>query len=86
MWILMSFSLEFFVVLWVVRDARDRGRIPCFDFGFLVLVGFPLSVAWYLFSTRGWRGLIILGVFVALYLIPWLCAAALWIVISILWE
>jgi hypothetical protein len=52
----------------------------------LVLVGFPLSVAWYLLSTRGWRGLIILGVFVALYLIPWLCAAALWIFISILWE
>jgi hypothetical protein len=35
------------LVLWVDDDARRRRRIPCFDFGLLVGVLFPLSVAWY---------------------------------------
>lgn len=86
MWILSSLSLEFFIVLWVMNDARERMCVPCFDFGFFVLAGFPVSVVWYLFWTRSWRAFITLGIFLGLYLIPWLCAVALWMVIRVLWD
>jgi len=83
---LIALSFGFFVVLWVIRDARERGCTPCFDFGFLVFAGFPVSVVWYLVWTRGWRGFITVGIFLGLYLIPWLCALVLWMFIWLLWD
>ena len=47
---------------------------PCFDFGFLVAVFFPISLVWYAFWSRGVRGVLLLGAMLGLMLIPWLSA------------
>ncbi len=41
------------VLIWIQMDARQRGRIPCFDFGFFLAATAPLSILWYLCSSRG---------------------------------
>jgi hypothetical protein len=61
-------------VLWVVADAHKRRKTPCFDFGFLVAVFFPISLIWYAFWSRGVRGVLLLGAMLGLLLIPWLSA------------
>jgi hypothetical protein len=66
------------VVLWVDADARRRRRLPCYDFGFLAYVFFPLSVAWYCLWSRGWRGLLLLAALLALYMAPYALSALLW--------
>jgi hypothetical protein len=71
-----SYSFAFFVVLWVLGDARRHRSTPCFDFGFFLAVGFPVSVAWYLFWSKGLRGLLVLGALAGLFIAPWLCASA----------
>jgi hypothetical protein len=63
-----------FILYWVVVDARCRRRVPCHDFGFLVGVFLPVSLAWYLVWTRGLRGLLLLGGFALLLIVPQLCA------------
>jgi hypothetical protein len=55
--VLISYTWSFYIIYWVVRDARKRRRIPCHEFGFLVAVFLPVSLAWYVFWTRGWRGI-----------------------------
>lgn len=42
------------------HDALRRRRRPCFDFGLFLLYAFPLSMLWYCFWSRGWRGLLLL--------------------------
>ena len=47
-----------FILYWVVLDARRRRRVPCHDFGFLVVLYMPVSLVWYLVWSRGLRGLL----------------------------
>src|SRR3954470_19948686 len=44
---LLGLSVPLFIVYWIVADARQRRCVPCFDFGFLLAVSFPLSLVWY---------------------------------------
>ncbi len=77
--LLAEYSLPLAVVLWVAADARQRRRVPCHDFGWLVLVYYPVSVAWYLIRTRGWlRGVGMLLVLIVLLCLPNLCATIAW--------
>jgi len=82
--ILLGNALLLFVVLWIPVDARRRRCVPCFDFGFFVVLAYPLSVVWYLLWSRRLRGLLTLGVLLLLYLAPWLCALATWITLTVL--
>jgi hypothetical protein len=34
------------LILWMDADARRRRMLPCYDFGFLAGVFFPLSLVW----------------------------------------
>ena len=58
---LTSFALALACALWIVADAQSRRQTPCFDFGFLVAVFFPISVVWYVFWSRGLRGFLLLA-------------------------
>jgi hypothetical protein len=71
---LSSTAQILFVIYWVVMDARCRRRVPCHDFGFLVGVFLPVSLAWYLVWTRGLRGLLLLAGFALLLILPQLGA------------
>jgi hypothetical protein len=76
---LVSTGLALAIVLWMIADARMRRRTPCYDFGFLVAVYFPVSLVWYVFWSRGWKGLLILAAFVGLWLVPWFSALGVWV-------
>jgi hypothetical protein len=76
---LTSFGLSLAFVLWVMADAQSRRRTPCFEFGFLVAVYFPVSLAWYVVWSRGWRAVFILAGFYVLMFVPWLSAVVAWI-------
>jgi len=78
--VILPYAIAFFMMLWVLEDAHRRQGFPCYDFGFFVALGFPFSVVWYLLWTRGLRGLLVIGIFLGLYLTPWLCAIGVWAV------
>jgi hypothetical protein len=66
-------------VLWVLADARQRQRVPCYDFGLLIIAYFPVSLLWYVFSSRGWRGMLTLAALLGLMLVPSLAATLVWL-------
>jgi hypothetical protein len=78
-----SYGLAFFLLLWAVQDAWHRRRVPCYDFGFLLCFGFPLTVVWYIFWSRGLRGFAVLGILAAIYFAPSMCYFFAWIAFTI---
>ena len=66
--ILATYLLPSSIALWVLADAQQHGRQLPYDFGSFVFFAWWALVPIYLFSTRGWRGIIPLGWFVLLYL------------------
>jgi hypothetical protein len=76
---LAVFAWGFSIVYWIVRDARRRSRVPCHEFGFLVAAAFPISLVWYVFWTRGWRGISTLGGLYGLMCLPGLAAYVTWL-------
>ncbi|MGC3991242.1 MAG: hypothetical protein QM796_16495 [Chthoniobacteraceae bacterium] len=65
---LAAFLLPASIALWVLGDARRRGRSLPYDYGSLVFFAWPVLVPVYLFSTRGRRGWATIGIFLLLYL------------------
>jgi hypothetical protein len=45
------------LVAWMVADAKERRRTPCFDYGFFLFMLYPFSLFWYWTRLRGWSGL-----------------------------
>lgn len=77
---LTAYSLALFLLWWVVADARRvRGRLPCHDFGFLMGIGFPVSLVWYLVWSRGWKGLGTWVVLLLLLSLPTIAADVAWL-------
>lgn len=76
---LILLGLALAIVLWMTLDARLRHRTPCYDFGFLAAIFFPVSVVWYVFWSRGWKGLLTLVGLIGLWVVPWLSAMGVWI-------
>ena len=76
---LSSLALALAFVLWIAADAQVRRQTPCYDFGFLIAIFFPISLVWYVFWSRGWRGILLLGALFALMLLPWLTAVIAWV-------
>jgi hypothetical protein len=77
--LLLSIGLALAFVLWMVADARTRRQTPCYDFGFLVALFFPVSLLWYVVWSRGWKGTFMLPALLGLLVLPWLAAVAAWI-------
>jgi hypothetical protein len=72
----LLWTFEFRIVLawWVSVDRRIRGfRLP-FEFDALVFFAWPFIVPYYLYRTRGRRGLFLVTGIYVLYLLPYLTA------------
>src|ERR1700733_9517514 len=63
------------VLIWIDYDAVRRRRRPCFDFGLFLIVSFSLSVLWYCFLNRGWRGIKLLLGLGGLLFVPAIAAS-----------
>ena len=81
--LVLRYGWGLMLLLWMDADARKRRRLPCYDFGLLAGLLFPLSLVWYCFWSRGWRGALVLLLLAALWMIPYVLATALWVVLSI---
>jgi hypothetical protein len=64
--VLFRYAAPLVLLQWMVTDARQRRSTPCFDYGFFLLILWPISLFWYCCRTRGWRGL---GLAVGLWLL-----------------
>jgi len=81
--ILSAYGVVFFVfvVTWLLADMRARGRsVPSFDAFWLVWSILPVHLPYHLYSTRRWRGLLLLAGIVVFYLLPWLVAVGMLLV------
>jgi hypothetical protein len=59
-----------FLATWVVADTQQHGRnCPSLDHGSFVMF-VPFYLTYYLFSTRRWRGLLILAAMLSLFAVP----------------
>lgn len=76
---LIATGLALALILWITVDARVRHRTPCYDFGFLMAIFFPVSLVWYVLWSRGWKGLLTLVGLIGLWFVPWVTAMAAWI-------
>ena len=77
----LAYIWAFLTLYWIVADAGSQGRIPCFDFGFLCFVFYPISFLWYCIWSRGWRGVLTLFLLAGLWVIPVVVATLLGIVL-----
>ena len=60
---------------WLIADTRDLRRTePTFDYGWFILFAFIVYVPYYLISTRGWRGVLMLAGSVLVLLLPFVLA------------
>jgi hypothetical protein len=58
-------------VLWLCQDARRRRIGAVTDLGFLLMVFWPIAIPWYVFKSRGLRGvLVLLGVLLLMFAAP----------------
>ena len=71
------------VALWIVEDAHQQRRTPCFDFGYFVFITYPFSLVWYCVSTRGWRGWLLGLAVLGLVYVPYVVATIAWAFLSV---
>lgn len=74
----LSFGPLFAVILWLQKDARRTGVGAVQDWGYFLLLAWPVVIPWYAFKTRGrsaWR--LIAGLFslIASAYVSWLVVA-----------
>jgi hypothetical protein len=62
------FVLVLLIATWLIADTRQSGRTqPTFDYGWFILIASVVYVPYYLFSTRRWRGLLVLALMVLVF-------------------
>jgi len=71
-----GFAFPLVVALWVMADARKRGRRLCYDFDSFIFFAWPVVVTVYLFQTRGIRAFLTLLCFAGIWLVALLVAGA----------
>lgn len=69
------------VILWLQKDARRTGVGAVQDWGYLLLVAWPVVIPWYAFKTRGRAGGALLVRLVGLIVSPWVTGIAVpWLI------
>ena len=72
---LYLFFFGLFLTWWVIFDARVRRIGVPYDFGYLVLFTWPISIPYYIIRTRGWKGGLFVAGLVGLWVSPMIFAA-----------
>jgi hypothetical protein len=78
----LSFGPLLAVIIWLQKDARRTGVGTVQDWGYFLLLAWPVVIPWYAFKTRGrsgWRlTLGLLGLIVAAYISGLVTAYLVW--------
>jgi hypothetical protein len=72
--LLWTFEFRLVLAWWVRVDRRVRGFSVPFEFDALVFFAWPFIVPYYLYRTRGRRGLFLVTGIYGLYLMPYFTA------------
>lgn len=67
--------------LWLRADGRERGVRWVLDMGLFLYIAWPFLMPYYLFKTRGARGLVLVAAFVAYFGAAGAAGAALGIIL-----
>ena len=68
---LMGVALLIMFAWWAWDDAKKQKFHRPYEFGAFIYFAWPIVLPVYLIATRGWKGLLIFPVFVAIYYLPW---------------
>jgi hypothetical protein len=69
---MFHFAMAVLLATWVVADTREGRRpAPSFDYGWFILLTFPVYSAYYLITTRRWLwGLLMIAGALLLFMLP----------------
>lgn len=81
-YMLWSFSFLFLVAFWVTADSKKGNFEAPFELGFLIYILFPITLPWYLISTRGVDGILMFFGFILFYFGPWLAGVVAYVYLS----
>jgi len=68
--LLWGFEFQALLSIWERRDRRHRNLSLPFEFDAFVFFGWPVVVPYYLYRTRGKRGLVVTAAVYTLYVAP----------------
>lgn len=69
---LWGFIFLIVTIVWATADSETNDFDRPFDFGFLLYIFWPVALPYYLISTRGIEGVVLLLGFMGIWLGPWL--------------
>ena len=69
---LWGFIFLILTIVWAIADSDTNEFEKPFDFGFLMYIFWPVALPYYLISTRGIEGVVLLIGFMGVWLGPWL--------------
>lgn len=73
----LSFGPLLMVILWLQQDAGRTGVGTVHDWGYFLLLGWPVVIPWYAFRTRGRDGWRLAVLLFALILSPYITGTVL---------
>lgn len=67
---------------WLMSDSRKRGIKWAFDMGLFLYIAWPFIMPYYLFKTRGAKGLLTILIFVVAYAGAYLAGVMLYVLLT----
>jgi hypothetical protein len=80
--LLCALGLLWAVGWWLRRDSAKRGVGWVFDMGLFLYIAWPLLMPYYLFKTRGAKGLLAILAFIGVYFGALIAGAVLYILLT----
>jgi hypothetical protein len=79
----LGYRLAFLWIIgwWLLRDSRKRGVALVFDTGFFLSIAWPVIMPYYLFKSRGAKGLLIILGFLGAYIGAQLVGVVLYVLL-----
>ena len=77
-----TFGFSLFIAWWVELDRRSYGYAAPFEFPALVFFVWPIVVPYYLYKTRGRRGLLWAAWVMLFFILPFLIALMTYVVLG----
>jgi hypothetical protein len=80
--VLYPLALLWAMGLWLRADGRERGVKWVLDMGLFLYIAWPFFMPYYLFKTRGARGLLVAAAFVVYFIAASVAGAALGVMLK----